>query len=341
VQDLYATYMKPAYHGADDSVDFVVQTKLNWPDVMDNPSVKPTLANMRDPNWSGYEWDTPGSNAAEIDKMVQAPCVVNGKCKISINIGTGATGGTDAPAFMENNDLAWNGEGTGTDVRVKWYKTEARQYAEAFALATIERFDGPAISGIKLNEYYPGSIKPADWNASGGQDAYEDGYYAFVKNVVAGAPKDARGNHVPIYQTNPLDNADAFTNTQIVSLELGIADSNAQLFESTRTGKYALLHGDVPLSAPLDAPPLRNNRTTTYDGTPNPWGYAKGTSHVITVPQIAWFHGHNGPVPMDQEFITKPGEPTDGFRAAMDALGVGGNWYGTDTSNWGGIPYAQ
>jgi len=311
VQDLYATYMKPAYHGVDDSVDFVVQTKLNWPDVLDNPSVKPTLANMRNPDWSGYGWDTPGSEAAEIDRMLQAPCVANGKCKISINIGTGATGRTNPPGFMLANNLAYEGSGGGTYIRVKWYKQEAREYAEAFTLAALERFDDPGVSSVKLNEYFPGSNKPSDWDANGGQDAYEDGYFLYLQDVLANAPVDANGDRVTIYQTNPMVNSDAFTASQVQSMKLGIADSNAQMFEepANLVTLRKQLHGVVPMSAPLDAPPFKGNYATNYGTvTPNAWNYSG--LHVMTVPQAAWYYGHSGPLPMDQEFITKPGEPT-------------------------------
>jgi hypothetical protein len=345
VQNLYATYMKPAYHGADDSVDFVVQTKLNWPDVMDNPSVKPTLTNMRNPNWSGYTWDTLGSDAAEIDKMLQAPCVVNGKCKISINIGTGATGGTNPPDFMLSNGLAWEGEGSGTYIRVKWYKQEARQYAEAFTSAAIERFDDPGISSIKLNEYYPGGVKPADWDSSGGQTAYEEGYETYLRGVLATVPTDSSGDRVVIYQTNPLRGANAFTQADVEEMKLGIAGSDPYMF-SDESPDYSIrhnLHGVVPMSAPLDAPRFNRGYTVKYDGTPNPWGYTNGQNIAVGTDQVAWYHGHCGPLPMDEEFITKPGLPTNGFIDAMDQFGPGGDDHSNNCSvagdDWGGVPF--
>lgn len=40
---------------------------------------------------------------------------------------------------------------------------------------------------------------------------------------------------------------------------------------------------------------------------------------------------------MDQEFITKPGIPTEQFQAAMDLLGPGGTWH----DPWGGVAYEK
>lgn len=342
-------------HGPGDSADFVVQTKITWPDMMKNPGTTPTLAQMRDPDWSGYIWNDPTDpdydNAAEVDDMLSADCVQAGDCKVSLNIGTGATGGTNPPAFMKTNGWAWDGQGccTGTYQRVKWYDSTARQYAENFTLAVLERFDDPNISGVKLGEYFSGNSLPTDWTSSGGQDAYEDGYYDYAANVVANAPTDANGDRVAIYQTNPQANADVFTSAQMESLMLGIAGSNAQMFEEP-TGQVdlrAAVRGSVPMSAPLDDVLFNNNRTTAYtaawDGADNPFGFSG--SHVITVPQIAWYYGHCGPAPMDQEFITKPGEPTDEFVTAMDQFGPGGSDHSETcspaTDAWGGVPFVD
>ena len=347
VQAAYNTYMKSTYHDTDDSVDFVVQTPLHWENVLVNESTTPTLAQMRDPNWSGYVWNRPShpnyANAAEIDSMLQASCVKNGKCKISINPRLSATSGANAPQFMVSNGWAWGGDGPSrNNIRVKYYNNTARQYVKNFMHAALHRFDNPNISSVKIDEYFPGTIKPGDWSSSGGQDAYEDGYLTFMRGVLADAPRDASGDRVAIYQTNPMTNADAFTSAQIKDMMLGIADSNAQMFEEP-PGQVTLrsgVRGFVPMSAPLDAPPFNHDYRTNYDGTANPFGYTDGNNSVLmAMPQIAWYYGRLGPDSMDQEFIAKPGIPTNNFQAAMDLLGSGGKWYGTGSGKWGGVPY--
>ena len=119
---------------------------------------------------------------------------------------------------------------------------------------------------------------------------------------------------------------------------LGVADSNQKLFNESPTKTYRPgLHGVVPMSAPLDAVPFRNGYRATWDGTPNPWGYTNEQTVTVTVAHVAWYHGNLGVSPMDQEFITKPGIPTEQFQAAMDLLGPGGTWH----DQWGGVAYEK
>jgi hypothetical protein len=133
-------------------------------------------------------------------------------------------------------------------------------------------------------------------------------------------------------------NSDAFTPQQISSLMLGVTDSNQKLFNESPTKTYRPgLHGVVPMSAPLDAVPFRNGYRATWDGTPNPWGYTNEQTVTVTVAHVAWYHGNLGVSPMDQEFITKPGIPTEQFQAAMDLLGPGGTWH----DQWGGVAYEK
>jgi hypothetical protein len=148
-----------------------------------------------------------------------------------------------------------------------------------------------------------------------------------------------------------MNNADAFTTTQMTNNTIGIADSNAQMFEEPtgqKDQRAALRSGGanlVPMSSPLDAPPFTANDSTTYtalwDAGDNPFNFSG--SHVMTIPQVAWYYGHCGPDPMDQEFIARPGEPTTGLEAALDQFGPGGSDHSENcspsTDDWGGIPF--
>jgi hypothetical protein len=354
VQNAYADVCTDASssdcHGANDESDFVVQTPLIWADAMETPGTTPTLAQMRDPNWSGYKWNAPTNypEASEIDNMLNATCVQNGKCKVSINLRLAATSGDDPPAFMKANGWAWEGTGAAdNNERIKFYNSTARQYAENFVYAALHRFDDPDISSVKFDEYFPGTTKPGDWTTSGGQDAYEDGYYDFFTNVLADAPTDANGDRVTIYQTNPMDNADAFTQSQTEAQTIGIAASDPYMF-SNEPAAYSIrksLHGSVPLSAPLDAPRFNNGYTVKYEGTANPFGYNYGQNIAVTTKQVAWYFGHCGPTPMDSEFIAKPGLPTIGLEAALDQFGPGGSDFSANCSaasdDWGGVTFKR
>jgi hypothetical protein len=362
VDDDYDTWMKPAYHG-DGSVKFAVQTKKNWRDTLVDETTKPTVSQQRDPDWSGYIWNNPAhpnyQSAIEIDNMAQADCVQQGKCKISINIGLAATGGTAPPAWTlagatEDDRLAWEGAGAGANLtRLKYYKPEAVDYAEAFILALLERFDYPEfISSVSLNEYFPGSTqRPSDYTDT----SYHEGYASLIDRLIATSlPRDGSGRHVCFYQGNPIERAGVMDTSTITAWRLGIDDSNAQFFEESGDEYRKQLHGIVPMSAALDAPPYNSNYQTTWQsawaGASNPWGYTTGQLVTISTPLVAWFYGHSGPDSLDQEFIAKPGRPTDGMpgsesttnlTAALDLFGPGGTWHGVGPGKWGGVPFSR
>jgi hypothetical protein len=56
-----------------------------------------------------------------------------------------------------------------------------------------------------------------------------------------------------------------------------------------RKGCIRQAHGVVPQSLADDAPYHDRGYQTTYDGTPNPWGYTKGQRVAVTLPQVFWF----------------------------------------------------
>jgi hypothetical protein len=358
VDDNYDTYMKPAYHDGGD-VKFVTEIKVTWRDMLVDETDMPTVTEMADPEWEGYIWNNPShpdyQNAIEPDNMLTANCAVADDCGVGINLGLAATGGTAPPEFFcstcnsqgDETAYAWIGSGAGSNVtRLKYYNTTVQDYVEAFVTAYMDRFDDPRIEYIKFNEYFPGPTKPDDWTSSGGQDAYEDGYYDTIVKVMGSAPTDANGDRITAYQTNPLENADAFTAAQFRSLMLGLADSDPFMFEESTPQRSlrTALHGDVPMSAPLDAGVFDSNTTTNYDGTANPFGFTdSNNSVVITVPQVAWYYGHCGPMPSDQAFVAKPGEPADGFQTALDQFGPSGSDYSSNcsaaTDDWGGVPH--
>ena len=329
VQDLYNKYMKPAYHGTTDDVDFVVQTHIRWDRVLVDENAVPTHAQMRDPNWSGYTWNDPSSNASEIDRMLQAPCVQSGKCKVSIHLSLGATSGANPPNFMLNQDLAWTGE-DGL-VRVKYYKPEAVQYAQEFTAAALERFNDSNIGSVKIGEYFPGDIHPQDYN----RDAFIAGYEDYLNYVAANAPKDSNGDRVLIYQSNPITKPGLLEMSDFPRLKMGVAGSDPHMFEIKGTDRERLqYYGVIPFSLPGDATYVNNAVTVTWDGTPNPFNHPAGYTAVPTAAERAWYYGSSGKLSQDQEFILSIGIANE-FQSALDRFGPGG----TDRARWGGVPH--
>jgi hypothetical protein len=330
VDSKYNQLMKPAYHGANNEVKFTIRNNLRWTDVLDNPNLTPTHAQMRNHNWSGYTWDT----TDEIAQMYNAQCVRDGRCKVSLQIQVSAgAGGQTTPQFMLNEDLAWIGE--SRKPRIKFYKAEARAYVTEFYLAILDRYaDDDRVGSVKLAEYYPGSQQPADFDRA----AFESGYETVLRNAIAGAPLDANDERAVILQSNPVMSAGRLECSDFAQLKVGVASADPRMFTEPAEARNcaAALHGVAPQSIPGDAPYHRAGRNFTWDGTPNPWGYWQGQSVQITLPQVAWFYGHEGVMPMDQEFVVK-GTLDSQFQTAMDQFGPNG----TRVAQWGGVPFAE
>lgn len=325
VQDLYSQYMKPEYHG-DGDVYFTVRKNLRWADVLVNEDITPTHAQMRNPNWSGYTWN---QGTDEVKDMLDAPCVREGKCKVSLQLAVSATSGDSTPNFMVNEGLGWVRD---KDLRhTKFYKPEAVRYASEFLMAALDRYaNDPRIGSVKLGEYYPGPEKPADWD----RDAFIAGYGDLLDTIAANVSRDANGDRVTIYQSNPIM-GDGLSAADFKRTNIGIAASDPYMFEDGNSYRRDL-HGVVPMAAPGDEPHHNSGYQTTYDGKPNPWGYRAGQKVTLTLPQVAWFYGHKGPMPMDQEFIIGFGI-RDRFQPTLDQFGPGGTY----RNQWGGVPFAK
>jgi hypothetical protein len=86
-------------------------------------------------------------------------------------------------------------------------------------------------------------------------------------------------------------------------------------------------------------------KITTYDaawdGADNPFNFSG--PHEITVQQVAWYYGHCGPDPMDQQFIAHDGEAKTNFVSVMNQFGSSGSDHSTNcssaTDDWGGFPF--
>ena len=329
-QSLYNQYMKPQYHGAGD-VYFTVRKNWQWADVLVNENVTPTHAQMRDPNWKGYLWNQPGGDT--VAKMFDAPCVAEGKCKVSIHLSTSATSGDATPNFMLNKGLGWVGS---KGLRhTSFHKPEAVQYASEWIMAAMDRYaDDPRVGSIKLGEYFPDPTKPANWDRA----AFVSGYKTLLENVAAGLKRDANGDRVTVYQAEPILQPGLLECADFARLNIGIATSDPRMFDTAPQVQQCRrsLHGVVPMAPPGDEWYHTSRHVVTWDGTPNPWGYTAGQGVVITLPQVAWYYGHLGPMPMDQEFIVSIGI-ADQFRTTLDQFGESGTY----RARWGGIPYTR
>ena len=334
VDQKYAQLMKSAYHGEGNEVKFAIRKNIVWSELLVNPHTMPTHTQMRDHNWSGYKWNQPGQD--DVADALGASCVQQGKCKISFQLKV-AQGGINnpqaTPDFMLDNNLAWIGE--NNEARIKFHKSEAQRWVTDFYVAALNRYgSNPKIGSVKLAEYWSGNIKPADWN----RVAYENGYQAVLEDTMATVQRDANGDRVVVYQSNPVLSPDSFTCSELIAMKVGQATANPQMFEegAERTSCVNQAHGQIPQSLAGDAPYHQSGYQITFDGTPNPWGYTAGQRVTVSLPLVFWFYGHKGVMPMDQEAIVK-GSLEDNFQGAMDQFGPGG----TRRAQWGGVPFSE
>lgn len=393
MDDEYNKYMKPAYHG-DGSVYFGVRSIARWNSCIKNDptnggdgTVIPSLTDMRNAAWSGYTWNDALGNPTgthTLDTMRNATCVAQGKAKVLIQLSVSATSGTPFPDFLKRNAVeelnasgvsvlhsvwGWRGNDVGGDGigdwRVKFWVTEARQYAANFVLAAIDRFvstntGGNNIGSVKLGEYFqgPAANRPADYP---GNDGYNNGYWEFLKLIADGMSSAADNKRVWIHQSNPQLTAVRPDHGHIIPLKMGISASDPHFWgpsPGNNMGTHSQeffnrnnYHGIIPMAAPGDSPnyvQLTRGETVWQVPPNNPFGIVNGALVDVEPIHGAWWYGHHGVVRMDQEMIygvggvnriVAPETTRNQFHVAMDALGPGGIWHGKD--NWGGVPHLE
>jgi hypothetical protein len=353
LQDQYNTYVGSASENAYLDLDndstryyFCGGRKYEWTDMLVDPVTAPaSRAQAQDPNWSNYKWN----QTDVVDQMLDnSTAAQQDKAKVCLFVATSATAQPDpVPTYVKNgtsyygNGLTWT-DGQGK-VHVRLDKVGGQQAISDFLIALTKHYgNDPRIASITNGEWYTNSDAgglPTGFNYS----AFKTGQKAVWQAWVNSAPKDATGNRLTIIQSQPIVAGSEVSAADIQNIGIGISGSSQTVFrDSPIDAVRRILYGVVPLSHQVNAGTVGTN--VTFDNTPNPFGYAAGSTHPATYPVIAWFYDNQGLIPNSNakgskvplDSINMGADPTlvSQWHSAFDQFGPNGSKVPT----WGQIP---
>jgi hypothetical protein len=271
-----------------------------------------------------------------VREMLGAQCVSQGKCKLSIFIATTATSAKNpVPLWLKNDprDLTWR-DGQGKD-HVRLDKDAGwRAMADFLVALTKEYGDDPRISSIVIGEYYTnpdGGGLPSDLDMA----AFKNNMELVWADMIQNAPRDANGERINITQSQPQTKFGQTTAQEIANIGVGISGSDPTIFQANDFDKIRRrVYGVVPLRHQVNAGFLTRGETTTWDGTPNPWGYTQGQVVPIRYENVAWYHSNKGVAPLDSLMMQDISSLVGQFQEGYDQFGPNG----TRRAQWGQIP---
>jgi hypothetical protein len=274
--------------------------KYRWADLLVDETLAPSSrAQAQDPNSSNYAWNTND----HIDKMLDnSTAVAQEKAKLCLFVAFSATSvANSVPQFMidDPDNLTW-ADGAGDHGRMD--KAEALQQTTDFFTALLKRYGADErIASLTIGEYFPGPNAPTGLDMG----LFRANMKIFWSDIIAAAPRDASGERMLISQSNPITTGREVTTAELRTIGLGVTGSDPNLFtsEMTETNLKAL-YGRVPTSHLANANRFMNNYQITWDGTPNPWGYTAGTTNTLRYEYLTWYHGSQGPTPLDSLMMT-------------------------------------
>jgi hypothetical protein len=341
VQRQYDTYVgtrEGRYLDLNDGDDderywFLAGRKYRWRDVLVDESLAPAShTQARDPNWSNYRWN----QRDVISEMLDAPAIAEDKAKLSIFIAATATSEKNpVPQWLldDPRDLTWT-DGQGKD-HIRLDKEEGWRAMADFYVALVKKYgNDPRIGSIVMGEYYT--------NPDGGgipADLDYDAYRANIKHVWAvidaSAPIDARGNRVNVVQSQPITSGGFVTSCDIAASAIGISGSDPVLFQSGPLDPVRRdLYGVVPTTHQANAGNVLDGDPVRWDGTPNPWGFARGQIVPMRYEHVVWYYGSKGRAPLDSMNLRANARLVRQWYEAYDQFGPNG----TLTAQWGQIP---
>lgn len=310
--------------------------KFSWKDVLVDETLPPvSRTQAQNPGWSNYKWN---QNDYITEMLNASSRVAEGKAKMAIFVATTATSLQHAvPAWMMNdpNNLTWT-DGQGMD-HVRLDKLMAARHMADFLIALVKKYGRDwRICSICLGEYYTnpdGGGLPADLD----YDTYCTNMRDVVwTEVLAACPLDANGNRVAFIQSQPITTGatgDIVTADDIHNLGLGISGSDLFLFNYGPVDQVRLqLYGRVPLTHQANTGNLGD--PVTWDGTPNPWGFAKGQVVPLRYEHAVWYFSNKGSVPLDSFMMRDASAYLSQWREAYGQFGPNG----TKAIYWGQLP---
>jgi hypothetical protein len=339
LQSQYETYVgthENAYldlgDGDNERYWFAGGRKLAWSDVLVDESLVPaSRAQAQDPNWSNYKWNQQDVLKEMLDNSTAAQ---QDKALLQLFFAITATSAKDpVPTWVEQDPrgLTWtDGE---QKVHLRLDKDPAWQAASDFLVAAVKHYGGdPRIASMTIGEYYQNEDAgglPADID----QAAFKTNIKNIWTNVIGAAPRDANGERINVLQSMPITSGGYVTKTDVENIGVGITGSVAHIFATDTLDSFRKsLYGVVPMQHQVNCSGIGDQ--VTYDGTPNPFGFANGDTHPVKYEEVVWYYDSKGVVPLDSMYMGDCSTLVPQWHEAYDQFGPNGSLVG----QYGQIP---
>jgi hypothetical protein len=306
--------------------------KIKWRDCLVDESLAPTShTQARDPKWSNYRWNQQdiftemlaGSSAASQDKA-----------KLGLFVAVTATAEKNpVPTWLlrDSRKLTWT-DGQGKD-HVRLDKDEGWQAVADFLVAMTQHYGlDERIASLTIGEYFTNSDGggiPADFD----YDLFRANAKKVWSDITQNAPRDASVARMNIVQAMPIVSGGFVTASDIANIGIGVSGSVARIFATDALdGVRQQLYGVVPLQHQVNSRSI--GAPVTFDGTPNPWGYAKGRTVAQRYEHVVWYYGSKGVAPLDSMYLGAASTLHDQWVQAYDQFGPNGSL----VAQWGQLP---
>ena len=306
--------------------------KIKWRDCLVDENLAPTShTQARNPNWSNYRWNQQDIFA---EMLAGSSAASQDKAKLGLFVAVTATSAKDAvPTWLlrDSRKLAWR-DGQGKD-HVRLDKDEGWRVVADFLVAMTQHYGLDArIASLTIGEYYTnpdGGGIPADFD----YDLFRANAKKVWSDVIQNAPRDASGARMNIVQAMPIVSGGFVTATDIANIGIGVSGSEARIFAADALdGVRKQLYGVVPLQHQVNSGSIGD--PVTFDGTPNPWGYAKGRTVAERYEHVVWYYGSKGVAPLDSMYLGATSTLHDQWVQAYDQFGPNGSL----VAQWGQLP---
>ena len=306
--------------------------KMKWRDCLVDENLAPTShTQARDPNWSNYRW-----NQQDIftEMLAGSSAASQNKAKLGLFVAVTATSAKNpVPTWLlrDSRKLTWT-DRQGKD-HVRLDKDEGWGAVADFLVAMTKHYGlDERIASLTIGEYYAnpdGGGIPADFD----YNLYRANAKKVWSDVTQNAPKDASGARMNIVQAMPIVSGGFVTANDMANIGIGVSGSGARIFGSdTLDGVRQQLYGVVPLQHQANSGTIGD--PVTFDGTPNPWGYAKGRTVAQRYEHVIWYFGSKGVAPLDSMYLGADSSLREQWVEAYDQFGPNG----TIVAQWGQLP---
>jgi len=316
------------------NVDPGIVLKMSWRTCVINKNLKPTQAQARDPNWSNYQWNNADSSIADwlTNQIADANAL---GIQLGVMLADQATSANNTiPEWVLDEGSAWI-ENPGV---ADWERmTHLRQdlpgvmmYYADFVIAFMSKFAPENLWGIIFAEYALGNIATRPAAVQNNRDFFHAQRKILWDTTNRFMPIREDGSQLALYQTNPSLDGAGVDQSDLISNDVGVSQSDVRLFVSNEF--IVASEGIMPTVANNDSRYARNDWGQTWpDPVPlNPFGITAGQTVTATPQHIMYNAAYR--VPLDSILFTVEAGTVQNKEDVVDAVnkfGPGGTLAGT------------